>query len=290
MKLLPILLLLVLPAVVQAQFTFTTNYDGSLNIATYTGSGRTVVIPATTNGLPVTSIGDYAFYGCSRLTNVMIGNNVTSIGDWTFYGCNLSSIIIGNSVTSIGETAFSWSPISNLTIPNSVTSIEFLAFGNCYNLTNVTIGSGVTYLADDVFWECTSLISLYFKGDAPGGDTTPFYETFFGVNAIVYYLPGTIGWDTTFGYEPSLPTVLWNPQVQTDDSCFGVRTNQFGFNITGTSNLVVVVEACTNFAIPVWTPVSTNTLNTFIGTNGTSYFSDPKWTNYPGRFYRLQMP
>jgi hypothetical protein len=36
--------------------------------------------------------------------------------------------------------------------------------------------------------------------------------------------------------------------------------------------------------------LSTNTLNTFVGTNGTSYFSDPQWTNYPGRFYRLRSP
>jgi hypothetical protein len=32
-------------------------------------------------------------------------------------------------------------------------------------------------------------------------------------------------------------------------------------------------------------PVITNTL-----VNGTNYFSDPQWTNYPGRFYRLRSP
>jgi hypothetical protein len=84
--------------------------------------------------------------------------------------------------------------------------------------------------------------------------------------------------------------MLWNPQAQTGDGSFGVRTNQFGFNIIGSSNLVIVVEAGTNFASPVWTPVATNTLNTFVGTNGTSYFSDAQWTNYPARFYRLRAP
>ena len=69
-----------------------------------------------------------------------------------------------------------------------------------------------------------------------------------------------------------------------------MQNNQFGFNITGSSNLVIVVEACTDFANPVWQPVQTNTLNTFIGTNGTSYFSDPQWTNYPARFYRFRSP
>jgi hypothetical protein len=82
-----------------------------------------------------------------------------------------------------------------------------------------------------------------------------------------------------------LPAVLWNPQVQTSGASFGVRTNQFGFNITGTSNLVIVVEACTNLANPNWAPVGTNTL-----TGGWSYFSDPQWTNHTHRFYRLRSP
>jgi hypothetical protein len=69
-----------------------------------------------------------------------------------------------------------------------------------------------------------------------------------------------------------------------------VHTNQFGFNITGSSNLVVVVEACTNLTSPIWSPISTNTLSTFVGTNGMSYFSDPQWTNYTGRFYRFRSP
>jgi len=61
--------------------------------------------------------------------------------------------------------------------------------------------------------------------------------------------------------------------------------NQFGFNYTWDSNLVVIVEACSNLADPDWVPVATNTL-----TNGSSYFSDPQWTNYTRRFYRLRSP
>jgi hypothetical protein len=79
--------------------------------------------------------------------------------------------------------------------------------------------------------------------------------------------------------------VLWNPQVQTVGAAFGVQTNQFAFTITGTGGWVIVVEACTNLANPTWSPVSTNTL-----TGGSAYFSDPQWTNYPARFYRLRSP
>ncbi|MGD0263240.1 MAG: hypothetical protein ABSD29_26035 [Verrucomicrobiota bacterium] len=63
-----------------------------------------------------------------------------------------------------------------------------------------------------------------------------------------------------------------------------MQANQFGFNITGSSNLVIVVEACTNLDNPVWTPLQTFTL-----TGSPVYFSDPQWTNYPARFYRLRL-
>lgn len=67
-----------LPAAVQAQFIFTTNNDGSLNISQYTGSGGAVTIPDSINGLPVTSIGTNAFSSNYGLTSVTIGTNVTS--------------------------------------------------------------------------------------------------------------------------------------------------------------------------------------------------------------------
>jgi hypothetical protein len=62
-------LLLALPAVAQAQFTFTTN-DNALTITGYTGAGGALIIPSSTNGYPVISMGEDAFYnaGLTSLT------------------------------------------------------------------------------------------------------------------------------------------------------------------------------------------------------------------------------
>ena len=110
----------------------------------------------------VTSIGEEAFYKCSGLTSVTIGNSVTSIGDWCFFDCSgLTLVTIGNSVRSIGGYAFrGCSGLTSVTIPNSVTSIEHCAFYECDGLTSVTIPNSVTSIGDYAFRYCSGLTSV----------------------------------------------------------------------------------------------------------------------------------
>src|ERR1041385_1063465 len=175
-------LVLATPAVVQAQFSYTVT-NQMVTITGYTGTTDVVSIPSTINGLPVISIGDYAFYAFfgSGTTGVTIPNSVTMIGDYAFAYClNLTSITIPDSVTNIGYFAFAYSrgltnmvvdplnstyrsvdgvvfnqsqttlveypggKLGGYTIPNSVTSIGAGAFDGCGNLTSVTIPDSVT--------------------------------------------------------------------------------------------------------------------------------------------------
>ena len=229
----------------------------------------------------VTNIGNEAFYYCTSLTNVTLGNGVASIGDYAFFYCyNLPGVTIPGSVASIGSYAFSYcTSLTGVTIGNGVTNIGSYAFENCTSLIRVSVGNGVTNIGSYAFENCPNLISVFFLGNPPAADSSVFLHD---DNVTSYYLPTASGWTDFFA---TYPAVLLNPQMQTGDASFGVRTNQFGFNITGASGLTLVVEACTNLGNPLWLPVGTNTF-----TGDSSYFGDPRWTNYPGRYYRLRSP
>ena len=74
-----------------------------------------LIIPDQLDGFPVTSIGTYAFYKCTRLTSVTIGNSVTSIGDGAFSWCTgLTSVRFMGNAPTVGTGVFSAAP--NVTV------------------------------------------------------------------------------------------------------------------------------------------------------------------------------
>ncbi len=129
---------------------YSNEYSGSVTIP------ETVTYNSTIYS--VTSIGDYAFYDCSGLRSVTIGNSVTKIGYEAFYYCSgLRSVTIPNSVTSIGYGAFYYcGGLRSVTIGNSVTEIGDFAFCHC-GLNSVTIPNSVITIGDYAFYYCSYL-------------------------------------------------------------------------------------------------------------------------------------
>ncbi len=148
---------------------------------------NTLIIGCKNSIIPnsVTSIGKYAFYGCSGLTELTLPNSVTSIGEYAFDGAGLEKItvesenscydsrdncnsiietetntliigcknsIIPNSVTSIGKYAFhNCTGLAKLTLPNSLESIDDRAFEGCSGLTELTLPNSVTSIGEYAF-------------------------------------------------------------------------------------------------------------------------------------------
>ncbi len=129
------------------------------NIAIPASTQGTITIPSSMENYPVTAIGDFAFEGCTQLTEVIIPNGVITIGQEAFRGCSqISSVSIPDSVTNIGYLAFcDCRGLSSIVIPPNVECTGERAFFGCSGLTNVTISSGVKCISDFSFYECSGV-------------------------------------------------------------------------------------------------------------------------------------
>ena len=190
-RLLPrlLLFLLMLPAVAEAQLTYTTN-GNALTITGYNGPvvGGSVAIPGAITGLPVTSIGMWAFFDCTSLTTVTIPNGVTNLGQYAFSGCtSLTRVTMGSGVTNIGEYAFDY----------------------CTSLKGLYFQGNAPGVGSPVFEADANAIVYYLPGTTGWGPT--------------------LGGRPTMLWENALPAITLQPQSQTvtpgENSTFTVAAN-----------------------------------------------------------------
>ena len=152
----------------------------------------------------VTSIGNYAFYGCTDLKSITIPDSVTSIGDYAFSGCSgLISFTIPDTITSINDGLFNnCSALNSVTIPDSVKTIGDYAFYNCSSLTSISLPDGVTSIGKYAFFSCVGLTALVLPPSVTEIGSNAYgefeYNDFFGDGKGFYEYPVTL-----YGYSDS---------------------------------------------------------------------------------------
>ncbi len=107
------------------------------------------------------------FYGHNDIRTVEIGYGVTSVGDYAFYGCGqLRNISLPEeTMETIGKSAFEGNTkLEAILIPSGVETLGENCFRDCAALATVGMGSGVKKIKDGAFHGCTKLWDVYVEG------------------------------------------------------------------------------------------------------------------------------
>ena len=196
----------------ESDFGFGLNPDGeSVTLTWATDGPKTIIVPNTYAGLPVTgidasvfqnhttlqrvvlpetvtSIGNGAFAGCISLNSCNIPSGVTVISDYCFDGCTrLHGVVLPAGLKSIGSWAFSsCSSLDKIEFPDGLTSVGLRALNGCSSLKEAMLPDSVTSLGGDVFMDCSNLGKVHLPN---------------GLKAI----PGQIFWGCGNLFEVNIP-------------------------------------------------------------------------------------
>ena len=149
----------------------TVTYENNTSQSYSSLSGDLIIPDSVTNDgttYSVSTIGNWAFYGCSGLVSVAVANSVSSIGNSAFGECRgLTSVDFGRSVKSIGNYAFyRCSGLTVISIPDNVSKIGGSAFSECTSLAEVYIGkNGSIDFSTSIFYGCNniSIIQIFYS-------------------------------------------------------------------------------------------------------------------------------
>ncbi|MBO5884647.1 MAG: leucine-rich repeat domain-containing protein [Clostridia bacterium] len=107
----------------------------------------------------ITSIPQYAFYGCYGFTEITVPNYIKSIGKYAFgKNSNLTKVVLHSAISSMANS-----------------------FNGCYKLVDVVIEDGIQTISDGAFENCTAIKSIAF----PSSVKTIGVEAFKGCSGLV---------------------------------------------------------------------------------------------------------
>ena len=135
-------------------------------------ASKTLVLGCQYSGIPadgsVTSIGAYAFAGCTSLKEITIPDSVISIGDYSFCDCvTLKTVKIGKGVESIGDYAFDeCNHLQKVEMSDSILEIGERAFRRCVRLKKIVIPNSLKRIGYRAFFidYFYSYIDVYYTG------------------------------------------------------------------------------------------------------------------------------
>lgn len=130
-------------------------FEGVLN--KYNGSEKKIILPTA-----VSAIGEFAFYNCTTIEEIIFHENITSIGQFAFYGCEkLKEVHIPENCTLIGAGAFSCCyMLEKVSLPSQLRTINKSTFYRCRSLKNIELPDWITHIDRGAFEGCTSLSDI----------------------------------------------------------------------------------------------------------------------------------
>ena len=290
------------------------------------GTGVTYSFDTASGTLTITGSGDIADYTEStapwnsyrtQIRSVVIGDSVTTLGDYAFAGCtSLATVQWGGSLATINQFAFSGcTSITEITIPKSVTLIEEYAFWGCDSLasinvdeqsshyssvdgvlydgdktnlikypaardgTSYNISAIVTYVDEDAFWGCSKLTSFTVESEN---------EDYKAIGGVLYSVD-QIDSEDDYGYVTTEEEVYLSayPAGKTDGSytipgdvvgvdsqfvfcgCKNLKTVVLDDGIEVTGNMTAALAAC-----PALENITVSSNSDYVFENGVLYSKD----------------
>ena len=217
------------------------------NVAIFESSNK-IFLNAGTNGNGidvifgdnVIAIPSYAFFDCTALTSITIGNNVESIGidafcDTTWYSNQpYGDVYIGNIYYGYKGTM---PKNTNIVLKNGTKGIAGGAFNRCTGLTSVTIPNSVTNIGDSAFENCTSLTKINWNAE-----NVAIFES----SNKIFLNAGTSGngIDVVFGDKVnSIPDYAFY-------GCTALKRITIGNSVTGIGSFAFAETGLTSISIP----------------------------------------
>ena len=145
------------------------------------GKSGTYTVPGT-----VTTVGEFSFNECTKITKVVLPEGVKTIETYAFFGCeNMTAIQLPDTLTSLGYAAFAYcESLNSISLPGKLEKLDYYTFDGC-----------------------TALSEVYFRGNPPAVIEPGAFD---GITATVYYPSGNSAWTKAL-MQNYAGTLTWLP-------------------------------------------------------------------------------